>query len=235
MAVATRATLRAMPDLVRFTETMTGWLGTNGHLSYDDAAREGEASGTVATFVLTVVTPDVGRMVADPQHRSPAFGCVLAPALSPEPLSVTEGHLDLFADATPDGRILHMRYGLLLRAQDGQIWFLRGCKEVCRRRWYPTFLVDTTRLYTDVWRGASPTGPPAFRGILIMGPVGFLGQLAAFRGSGRVGGLRGIVRYLVYYVSRVARVVSGPRTPSPRESAIDAGPGINAASPPPRG
>ncbi len=207
-----------MPDLVRFTETMTGWVGPTPTLSYVDAARAARASAASATFVLTVVTPDVDRMVADPAHRSPAFGCVLAPSLSPEPLRVGAGYLDLFVDAAPDGRILHMRYGLALETSAGVPYFLGGFKEVCRRRWYPTFLFDTTHLYVDLWHGSAPVGPPAYRGVLVMGPVGFLGQVSSFRGGGGLLGLRGIVRFLAYYVRRVTGIVVGPRTPSPREA-----------------
>lgn len=212
-----------MADLVRFTETMTGWLAATPDTPYPVAARRGRAEGRACSFVLTVVTPDVDAMIGDPRHRAPAFGCVLAPDLSPAPIAVEAGHLDLFAHASPDGRVLHMRYGLRLRDGAGRAWFLRGCKEVCRRRWFPTFLVDTTHLFVDLWEGPVPEGPPALRGVLVMGPVGFLGQVLSFRGAGAAFGLRGIVRYLGYYVRCVVGVVFGPHTPSPREERGDLG------------
>lgn len=197
-----------MPDAVRFTETMRGRLAPAPGATHEAAAALPEAQTSL--FVLTVVTPDVDRMVADPDHRSPAYGCLLAPALHPRPLRVTAGHLDLFADADPSGRVLHMRYLLRLADEDGGDWTLTGVKEVCRRRWWPTFLVDTTTLFTDVYRGAEPR--PTLRGVLWMGPVGFFSQVLSFRGEGRLLGARGIVRYLWYYAARVAGVVLGPRT-----------------------
>lgn len=200
-----------MPDLVRFTETMRGWLSPNPAMTHEDADAAGRAARTELVCILTVVTPDVDRMVADPDHRSPAFGCLIAPALHPEPLRVEHGHLDLFVDAAPDGRILHMRYGLRAVDADGRTWFLRGIKEVVRRRWFPTGLVDTTTLFTDVWEGPDPVGTPRWRGILRMGPVGVIAQGLSFRGEGALAGLAGIARFMGYYLRRVTVVYLGPR------------------------
>lgn len=200
-----------MPDLVRFTETMRGHLAPLPGATHEAAEAEGRRRRDEVICILTVVTPDVDRMVDDPDHRSPAYGCLLAPALHPAPLRVEHGHLDLFADADSEGRVLHLRYGLRVRDEDGRAFYVRGIKEVVRRRWFPTGLVDTTTLFTDVWAGEDPVGAPALRGILRMGPVGFLGQLSTFRGSGAGFGLAGIVRYLAYYVRRVIRVYLGPR------------------------
>lgn len=205
-----------MPDVVRFSETLRGHVSPQVDGPHEVAWARGRADGTEVLFMLTVVTPDVDAMVADPLHRSPVFGCVLAPALHPRPLRVEEGHLDLFVDADPEGRVLHMRYGLALRDEDGRAWFLRGFKEVCRRRWWPTFAWDGTTLYVDVHEGRD--GPPRWRGVLREGVVGVLAQGLSFRGDGGWLGLRGIVRYLGYYMARVTRVMLGPRTPSPREA-----------------
>jgi cholesterol oxidase len=213
------ATGPPMPDLVRFTETMRGHLAP-GEPDFLAAERRGRSAGGEALFVLTVVTPDVDRMVDDPDHRSPAYGCLIAPALHAKPIRVEAGHLDLFADAAPDGRVLHMRYGLRLRDADGRPLFLAGFKEVCRRRWYPTFLADTTTLFTAVHEGEDATGPILRQGVLRMGPVGFFGQVATFRGEGGWWGARGILRYLAYYVRRVTRITLGRRTPSPREDRL---------------
>ena len=49
------------------------------------------------------------------------------------------------------------------------------------------------------------------RGILRMGPVGVTAQGLSFRGAGGWFGLRGIIRYLAYYVTRVIHVYAGPR------------------------
>ncbi|MDP2312882.1 MAG: hypothetical protein Q8P41_08255 [Pseudomonadota bacterium] len=202
-----------MPDHVRFTETMHGWLSTQVEAPHEDAERAGRAAATRGMFVLTVVTPDVDALVADPCHRSPAYGCVFLPALDTRPLRVEAGHLDLFVDTAAGSRVLHMRYGLRLLTEDGQRYYLRGIKEIVRRRPWPTMIADTTTLFTDIFRGDAAEGTPMLRGILRMGPGGVTAQGLSFRGEGGWLGLRGIVRYLAYYVGRVARVYAGPRTP----------------------
>jgi len=205
-----------LPDHVRFTETMHGWLAPRADLPHEAAERLGREaenpSDTRGLFVLTVVCPDVDALVVDPNHRSPAFGLVLLPALSPRPLRVAAGHLDLFVDTEFGARVLHMRYGLQLTAEDGARYFLRGIKEIVRRRWWPTVAIDTTTLFTDVFAGDSPDGAPLLRGILRMGPGGVTAQGLSFRGEGGWLGLRGIYRYLRYYVRRVAHVYLGART-----------------------
>lgn len=200
-------------DHVRFTETMHGWLSPNVGTSHEVAASEGRATAARGMFILTVVTPDVDAMVADPTHRSPAFGCVLLPTLHARPLRVTHGHLDLFVDTELGSRALHMRYGLRLEAEDRQEYFLRGIKVVARRRWWPTVAADTTTLFTDVYAGHTAEGAPLLRGVLTMGPGGVFAQGLSFRGEGGWLGARGIVRFMRYYIARVARVYLGPRTP----------------------
>lgn len=194
-----------MPGYLRFTETMAGWLSGQVGAPHEAAAVAGRAAGGEASFTLTVVTPDVDAMVADPDHRSPAFGLVECPALHPRPLRVTAGHLDLFADVAPG--VLHMRYHLDLLDEDGVAATLTGFKEVVRRRWWPTVLADTTTLFVDV---VGPGRAP-LRGVLTMGPGGVLAQGLTFRGRGPGAGLGGIVRYLAYYVRRCVSVYLGPR------------------------
>lgn len=193
-----------MAGQVRFTETMQGWLSPEVGADHEAAAAAGRRGGSPGAFTLSVLTLDVDAMVADPDHRSPAFGLVECPALDTFPLAVHAGALDLFADAAPG--VVHMRYHLELGGRDGQRYTLRGIKEVVRRRWWPTALTDTTTLFVDVWRGEA-AGPPALRGVFTMGPVAVAAQGLSFRG-----GPLAIVRYLAYYVRRCVQVYLGPRT-----------------------
>ncbi len=193
---------------VRFTETMRGWVAPAPGTDAPPAAGSGARSGAAAAFTLTVITPDVGAMVADPDHRSPAFGVVECPSLCAAPLAVYAGHLDLFADAAPG--VVHMRYRLELGAPDGARYTLRGVKVVARRRWFPTVLVDTTTLFVELWRGADE-GPPALRGVLTMGPAAVFAQGLTFRGAPGA-----IVRFMSYYVRRCVQVYLGPRTAADR-------------------
>lgn len=191
-----------MPDLVRFTETMRGFLSGGTDLDHVAARTRGKSEGTEAIVVLTVVTPDVDAMVADPDHRNRAWGVVLLPALHPLPLSVEYGHFDLFVQAGP--KVVEMRYALRLRDEAGQGWFLRGIKVARRRRPWPTFLDDTTTLFTDVFRGEDDRGEPVLKGILRMGPVGVTMQGLSFRG-----GPGAIVRFMKFYVASLWRTYLG--------------------------
>ena len=193
-----------------FTETMTGWFAPFSGQAYAVAEACGRASEVGGYFILTVVS-DVGAMVLDPDRRSPAFGCVVLPVVDADPLRVVDGQLDLFVDAGP--RCVEMRYRLLLQTRAGEVWCLRGVKEVNRRCWFPTVLADTTTLFVDVFRGEAPVGDPAFRGILRMGPAAVAAQGLSFRGEGGPLGLGAIVRFARYYISRVAAIYFGPRTP----------------------
>ena len=179
-----------MADEVRFTETMSGTLSTSTAAPYEEAARAGWDGGA-ALFTLVVVTPDVAAMVADPSHRSPVFGCVLAPGLCAGPLAVRDGHFDLFVDAGPN--VIEMRYLLPLVAADGRAFVLRGRKDVRRRRWFPTGLIDTTCLFVDVHEG-DVNGPIVRRGILRMGPGAVAMQGLSFRGT-----IGSIVRFMRHY------------------------------------
>ncbi len=189
-----------MADTVRFTETLAGRLGPPDR-SLDEATR----GGADTRFVLTVVTPDVARLVADPDHRSPAFGCLLAGWLSPEPLAVTDGRLDLFVDASGDRRVVEMRYRLALRATDGRSFVLLGQKELRRRWWLTTFPLDATTLRCRLLEG-SDDGPLVAHGVLRQGVVGVLAQGATFRATS----VRGLLGFFRYYLGTVLGVYLRP-------------------------
>jgi hypothetical protein len=187
-----------MPDRVRFTETMTGWIGPGDDPLVGEAA--GRAAGARSFFTLTVITTDVGAMVTDPEHRSPAFGCAVFPSVFPAPMAVHQGHLDLFVDAGP-GR-LEMRYGLDLVDGAGHRWRLDGVKRVARRRWFPTVFTDTTTLFVHL---RESEGPRRLAGVLYMGPGGVLAQGLTFRGQGRFWGIGAIVSFMRYYIGSVVK------------------------------
>ena len=197
-----------MADQIRFTETMRGWLAPYSGQTHEVADAAGRAGGADAYFILTVVTPDVAAMVADPDKRSPAYGCVVLPMIEPAPLRVTDGWLDLFVDAGPN--VVQMRYGLELAGLTGTD-YLRGVKEIVHRSWFPTVFMDTTTLFVDVYRGDGAVGLPLWRGILRMGVGGVTAQGLTFRGEGGLFGVRAIARFMRYYVSRVWTVYLGPR------------------------
>ncbi|MDP2344041.1 MAG: hypothetical protein Q8O67_23995 [Deltaproteobacteria bacterium] len=196
---------------MRFSETLRGFVAPLHGLELSHEGHAGRPDHGELIFMLTVVCVDVDALVADPLHRLPVFGCVLAPLLSPRVLRVDVGSLDLFVDGDAAGHVLHMRYRLeLVDDDDGHRWSLRGIKEVVRSGLLPTPTRNTTTLFVDVWEGASP-GAPAWRGVLHEGVVGVVAQGLSFRGD-----VGGVLRFLRFYVRRVAGIVFGPRTLPPR-------------------
>lgn len=179
-----------MADTVRFSETLAGRL-----------------AGQDVRFLLTVVTPDIAALVVDPDHRSPAWGCVLADWLSPAPLSVVDGRLDLFVDVSGDRRVVEMRYRLVLRAVDGRGYTLLGTKTLRRRWWIWTFPWDATTLAT---RLVDEQGALVAEGVLRQGIVGVLAQGATFRASS-VRAWAGFMRYYIATVLGVYLRTSGSR------------------------
>lgn len=177
-----------MPHSVRFSETLAGRLGSPS-LSLADATRQGDDT----RFLLTVVSPPIPRLVQDPDHRSPAWGCLLADWLSPEPLAVDDGRLDLFVDTSGDRRIVEMRYRLVLAAVDGARYVLIGTKELRRKLWFLTFPWDATTLTCQLHRG-DDQGPLLAHGTLRQGIIGVLAQGATFRATS-VGAWLGFFRY----------------------------------------
>lgn len=171
-----------MADTVRFSETLAGALG-----------------GRDTRFLLTVVTPDIAAMVADPDHRSPAWGCVLADWLSPAPLTVTDGRLDLFVDVSGDRRVVEMRYRLELRAVDQHQYVLLGTKTLRRRWWIWTFPWDATTLAT---RLEDAQGTTIAEGVLRQGIIGVLAQGATFRATS----IGAYIAFMRYYVGTVIGV-----------------------------
>jgi cholesterol oxidase len=188
------------PNAIRFSETLAGRLGDPAQ-ALEDAAK----TGGDTRFLLTVVTPDVARLVADPDHRSPAWGCLLAPWLSPDPLAVVDGRLDLFVSAIPDRRVVQMRYRLDLRDTAGARFVLHGTKELRRRRWYPTAATDATTLRCTLHEGGDD-GPLRAHGILRQGLVGVLAQGATLRASGAWWGLAALAGFFRYYLGTMAGV-----------------------------
>ncbi len=150
--------------------------------------------------------------MADPDHRSPAWGCVLAPWLSPEPLGVVRGHLDLFVDGTPDRRVVLMRYRLDLRTTGDERFVLLGTKELRRRGWFPTVATDATTLRCTLHEG-DERGPLRAHGVLRQGIVSVLAQGATFRGSGEWLGLKAILGFFRYYLGALAGVYLRSRPP----------------------
>jgi cholesterol oxidase len=161
---------------IQFSETMTGYVSTQVTGDYQAAADQGKANGSPLTFTLTITSADLDRMLVDPTHQARMIGTVRAPALSPNPITVTDGVFNLFVhDPDRVGR-RQMRYRMKLTTEQGRHYYFVGFKNIYNDPGLDVWS-DTTTLYVTVHEGDNDAGPVAARGILTIRPEDFMKQL----------------------------------------------------------
>lgn len=168
---------------VAFTETMKGFFAPGERDDFAAGAAAGQRDGSSFEFTLTVESENVERMVAEPEHAAAMYGTVVAPRLSPEPLTVTEGRFNLFVTAGERGESRRMRYRMKLTSRAGRVWYFDGFKRV-----EPGPLTEmwraTSTLYVTVHDGDGETSPVLGRGILTIHPADFARQLTTMDAPG---------------------------------------------------
>ncbi|MGH3825913.1 MAG: alpha/beta fold hydrolase [Pseudonocardiaceae bacterium] len=174
---------------IQFTETMTGYLSTQvngvfGGVSggdfpddYQAAAARGKADGSPCSFTLTITSDDLKSMlIPDSDHQARMIGTVTVPALSPDPITVTDGVFNLFVKdpGQVDGR--QMRYRMQLTTDDGRHYYFVGFKRINDAQGADIWAATTT-LYVTVYQGDTDAGPAVATGILTIRPEDFMKQL----------------------------------------------------------
>lgn len=165
---------------IQFTETMKGYVSTDVTDDYHSAAHRGEENDSPFSFTLTIVSDDLDRMLADPAAQARMVGTVDAPALSPDPLTVTEGIFNLFVDDPERVGARLMRYRMRLTAEEGAHYYFSGFKSIHNDRGLDVW-ADTTTLYVTVHKGDSDNGPVVAKGILTIRPADFAVQLTTLK------------------------------------------------------
>ena len=119
-------------------------------------------------------------MIASPLHAAQMVGTVEAPALSPEPLSVSDGVFNLFVENPDDVNTKNMKYRMVLTSQSGDRFYFEGFK-VIRNDPGLDLWPDTTTLYITVYEGTQNTGAVVGKGILIIRPEDFARQMTTMK------------------------------------------------------
>jgi cholesterol oxidase len=165
---------------IQFTETMRGHISTAVRDDYEAAARRGEQDGSTFAFTLTIASDDLGRMLTDPAHEARMVGTVEAPALAPEPLTVTDGVFNLFVTDPERVGTQQMRYRMKLTSEAGRTYHFTGFKVI---RDDPGLDVwrDTTTLYVTLHDGPDATSPVLAKGVLVIRAEDFMRQLRTMR------------------------------------------------------
>ena len=171
------ATLRAG---IQFTETMTGYFSTDEKTSYEKAHDLGEQADSTFRFTLTVISDDLDRMLSDEQHEARMVGTVDAPALSSEPLTVSDGVFNLFVHYPDEVGARRMRYRMKLHSEAGDVYFFEGHK-VIRDDPGIDLWSDTTTLYITVHAGNDEHAAVLGKGMLRIRPVDFMKQMTTMK------------------------------------------------------
>jgi len=165
---------------LQFTETMRGYASTRVTDDYQRGAEQGRIEGASCEFTLTVISEDLERMLSDPTHQGTMVGTVTAPALSPTPMTVSQGVFQLFAEDQEHVGTRRMNYRMNLSAEDGRQYFFDGFKSVHHDRGIDLW-PDTTTLFITVYNGKDATGQVVAKGILKIEPADFATQMTTLK------------------------------------------------------
>ncbi len=165
---------------LRFTETLSGQIAPVAQPTTVAAWARAADDESPLRFIVTVLVEDLKAMLADPDHPMRLTGSVLAPALSPRPLTVMGGVLNVLVDdpELPDAR--RLRYGMNLQSEAGERFFLEGTKYVHDDPG-PDMWSDTTTLFVSLWRGEAAEGNPLYQGTLHITLADFAKQVTTVR------------------------------------------------------
>ena len=180
---------------VTFTERMAGWIapveespgpGLDGYITVSDAGR---TAGTSLDMIVTVKVPDIDGFIADPDHTGALVGTITAPALSGEPLDISEGVFNLMRLDPDRVETRRFDYKAILTSREGRKFRFAGFKVVHDGRRDIDLWTDTSTLYVDVVQITGPPLVPAlglakFAGKLTIAPTDFVKQMTTMSGTG---------------------------------------------------
>ena len=126
-------------------------------------------------FTLTITADDLDECW-NPSTRRTIAGTVIAPALSPEPLAVSNGVFNLFVQPGAGRYAQHdLRHAADLGGR--QDFFFHRVKDRHRQTTRPEHLAETTTLYVTVYRRPDQAAPVLGSGVLHIHPTDFLKQM----------------------------------------------------------
>jgi cholesterol oxidase len=150
-------------------------------------------------------------MLTDEMHEAAMIGSLECSALSKGPMSVTRGRFKLFVKSPEDSRVRLMVYQATFHAINGDAFRLHGVK-IIKPGWPTKAWAATTTLYATISR-AGPEGETVVgRGVLRIGLMDFLRQLASFDvvcSSSRAARLFVLAGYLRFFAGVLLTVYFG--------------------------
>ncbi|MFH8409220.1 GMC oxidoreductase [Streptomyces sp. NPDC018019] len=165
-------------------------------LTFAEVMRGALTDGPALTLRLTITVDDVDAFIDSPDHRAAARGAVDCEPLGGR-LPVRQGWFNLFVPSGLPGR-RRMLYHLHLDGPRGHLLTLTGRKEVGDDPGFDLW-ADTTTLAVEIHRGRhepgdEPRSAPLCSGVVRVGRLDFVRQLATMRTTGAAP-LAGLVRF----------------------------------------
>ncbi|CAN5753737.1 hypothetical protein BH18ACI4_BH18ACI4_12190 [soil metagenome] len=191
---------------IRFSESMKGHFSTqvtaNTDGAFQQGADQGRKEGSPFEFILTIISDDLERTISDVNYASPIIGTVTAPALSPQPLTVTNGEFNYFLEDSGETKSLglfsrlvrflgfsgskdaaankRMQYKMRLTSGDGKSYYFHGFK-VIQNDPGPDCWSDATTLYITIYQGVNMHGTVIGKGILRVPLASFMRQMTTMQ------------------------------------------------------
>ncbi|RDJ98817.1 alpha/beta fold hydrolase [Paraburkholderia lacunae] len=152
---------------LRFTETMVG--------TYTPAVAGDAVATSPIQFTLTVESDDLADMLDNPQHEARTAGTLTCPALSAQPMTISDGTFNLFVADQADVDQRDMNYRMTLASTEGKTYYLSGRKIITR-----TSLLNlweqTNTLFAELRESPQADAPLLGKATLIITPENFLKQ-----------------------------------------------------------
>ncbi len=196
---------------VQFTETMRGFFSTREKEDYEKAEALGRQDNQPLDFTVTVTANDLDQFITSKFHPAKITGTVTAPALSPQPLTVSDGDFNLFVDDADQVNAKQMRYSMRLTAADGKHYYLYGFKTIRDDRGFDVWS-DTTTLRIKVYAGDDASGTQLGAGMLKILAADFMHQLTtmkAINARNKLEELRAIARFGMLFAGALYQTYGG--------------------------
>ena len=158
---------------LRFTECMKGFFSTKVTDDFAKGSAQGQQDGSSFEFILTVIADDVNDLLANPDHPARMVGSVTAPALSAEPLTVSQGQFRLLVTDPSQVDTRLMKYNMNLTSEEGKTFIFDGTK-VIRNDGILNLWHDSSTLYITI---SDAAGVVLGKGVLVIEVEDFLRQM----------------------------------------------------------
>jgi predicted acylesterase/phospholipase RssA len=197
---------------LQFTETMRGFIAPG--TDFQPGFEAGKQQNTKLDVRLTIRTDDIDAFVVDPAHKAGVTGTADSPLLGGK-VQVISGEFNLLV-STQDPRKKEMRYRLLVNDTNNAPHTIVGIKKVEDNGTPAEVLVDTTTLFTTLYKGHHPAGTETAAdrkaiGIITIHFFDFLAQLTTFRTEGPNLGARtaALTKFTALFLGKLTDVYGG--------------------------